>query len=328
MHDSVAVLLLTSLLLVPAMARAQPAVKIEKAAYKGWPNCYRMTNGLVELILTSDVGPRVIRFGFVGGDNEFKEYAEQLGKGGEKQWSIRGGHRIWIAPESQKSTYALDNSPIEVRTDNNRLYAIQPVDSAGVQKEMEIRMAAGAPRVEILHRIRNKNKSALEFAPWVLTVLAPGGRAIIPMPPRGPHPQVLEPTHPLVLWAYTDFRDKRWTLGFKYISLQQDPKAKSPQKAGALVPDGWGAYARSGNLFIKKFGVTKNAVYPDFGSSIETFTNADMLELETLGPLTKVAPGAAVEHTERWWLYKGVSLATADDEAIDRAVLPRVRESK
>ena len=36
------------------------AVKIEKTAWKGWPNCYRIANGEVELIVTTDVGPRVI----------------------------------------------------------------------------------------------------------------------------------------------------------------------------------------------------------------------------------------------------------------------------
>ena len=46
---------------------ATAAVKVEKTAYAGWPNCYRITNGEVELIVTTDVGPRVIRYGFVGG---------------------------------------------------------------------------------------------------------------------------------------------------------------------------------------------------------------------------------------------------------------------
>src|ERR1051325_9065533 len=85
------------------------AVTIQKASYGGWPNCYRITNGEVELIVTTDVGPRVIRYGFVGGQNMFKEFADQLGKHGEKQWVPRGGHRIWFGPEDAKLTYALDN---------------------------------------------------------------------------------------------------------------------------------------------------------------------------------------------------------------------------
>ena len=74
------------------------AVKIEKTPYQGWPNCYRISNGTVELIVTSDVGPRIMRYGFPGGQNLFKEFEKQLGKTGEKEYQLRGGHRVWVAP--------------------------------------------------------------------------------------------------------------------------------------------------------------------------------------------------------------------------------------
>ena len=38
-------------------------VKVEKTEYKGWPNCYRVSNGEIELIVTGDVGPRVFGSG-------------------------------------------------------------------------------------------------------------------------------------------------------------------------------------------------------------------------------------------------------------------------
>jgi hypothetical protein len=62
---------------------ASAAVKIEKTQYRGWPNCYRLSNGDVELVVTTDVRPRVIRYGFVGGRNVFKEFDQQMGKSGE-----------------------------------------------------------------------------------------------------------------------------------------------------------------------------------------------------------------------------------------------------
>jgi hypothetical protein len=40
---------------------------IENVSYGGWPNCLRIANDEVELIVTTDVGPRVIRYGFIGG---------------------------------------------------------------------------------------------------------------------------------------------------------------------------------------------------------------------------------------------------------------------
>src|SRR5437868_12606765 len=88
------------------------AIKIEKTQYRSWPNCYRITNGEVELIVTTDVGPRVMRYGFVGGQNLFKEFEDQMGKSGESSWQARGGHRLWIAPEDPVLSYALDNSSI------------------------------------------------------------------------------------------------------------------------------------------------------------------------------------------------------------------------
>ena len=61
---------------------------MEKIDYKGWPNSYRLSNGTVDLVVTTDVGPRIIRFGFVGGENEFKEYEDMLGKTGGDEWRI------------------------------------------------------------------------------------------------------------------------------------------------------------------------------------------------------------------------------------------------
>ena len=50
-------------------------------------------------MVTGDVGPRIMRFGFVGGQNLLKEFPEQLGKSGEEKLQLRGGHRVWKAPE-------------------------------------------------------------------------------------------------------------------------------------------------------------------------------------------------------------------------------------
>ena len=41
-------------------------IKIEKINFKGWPNSYRISNGEVEVIITSDIGPRIMRYAFTG----------------------------------------------------------------------------------------------------------------------------------------------------------------------------------------------------------------------------------------------------------------------
>lgn len=44
---------------------------IETLAYAGWPNCYRLSDEKLELVATSDVGPRIVWLGLVGGGNVF-----------------------------------------------------------------------------------------------------------------------------------------------------------------------------------------------------------------------------------------------------------------
>jgi hypothetical protein len=180
--------------------------------------------------------------------------------------------------------------------------------------------------VQVTHRLRNLGASAVETAPWALSVMAQGGTAIIPLPPRGPHAENLLPASHLVLWAYTDLSDPRWTWGQKYILLRQEPQAEAYQKVGASVPDGWAAYARDGRLFVKRFAYIRGAAYPDLGSSVETFTNAEFLELETLGPLVSLAPQATVEHVEDWYLFDNIPMPRGDGN-VDANILPWVAQT-
>ena len=306
---------------------ATAAVKVEKTAWKGWPNCYRISNGEIEMIVTTDVGPRVMRFAFVGGQNLFKEFTEQLGKSGEKTWMPRGGHRLWMAPEDVKLTYALDNAPVKIDVQGSVVTLTQPVEpETGLEKQLVIRMADSGSRVEVLHKLRNAGKSPRELAPWVLTMMAQGGHGVTGFPPRGTHPEQLAPTNPLVMWAFTDLSDPRWTFTKKYMVLRQDPKnTGQPQKLGTFHPQTWGAYVLNGEVFIKRSSADPKKKYPDYNSSYETFTNQDFLELETLGPVATVAPGQTVEHTERWSLHRNVKIASWTDAELDRVLLPLLK---
>lgn len=307
------------------MRSARQRVDLEKTEYKGWPNCYRLSNHIIDLIVTTDVGPRIIRFGFVGGENEFKEYEDMAGKRGGAVWRIYGGHRLWHAPEAKPRSYCPDNSPVTLEQHADFVGLVQPIEAiTGIQKEMDIRLSSTEAHVEVTHRLRNTNLWAVELAPWALSVMAQGGTAIIPLPPRRSHEESLVPTNTIALWAYTDMADPRWHWGRKYVMLRQDPQLEKPQKVGVMVQDGWAAYVRAGHLFVKKFNYVEGARYPDFGCSVEVFTNADMLELETLGPLVHLQPGAAVEHVEHWRLFAGVP-PPANDIDVDRDVLTPIK---
>lgn len=302
-------------------------VKMEKKEYGGWPNCVWLSNGQVEVVITTDVGPRIIRYGFVGGQNLLNEYKDLMGKTGGDEWRIYGGHRLWHAPEAKPRTYWPDNSPVKHEWNGSTLRITQDTEhSTGIQKQMEITLAADSSKVTILHRLTNRNEWDVKLAPWALTVMAKEGRAIYPQEKFIAHTDYLLPARPLTLWHYTDMKDPRWTFGTKYIQLRQDPKAKTPQKVGFKNAPGWGAYVLKGDVFVKRFTYTDGGEYVDYGCNTETFTNEDMLEIESLGPLTNLsASGGSVEHTEDWYLFKA-TVGEMEDE-IDTQLLPLVEKT-
>jgi hypothetical protein len=299
---------------------------MKKASYKGWRNCIRLANREMELIVTTDVGPRVIRLGFVGGRNLFYEAAEQAGKRGGNKWRAYGGHRFWHAPEAIPRSYAPDNEPVPYSWDGRTLRLAQKVEAlTGMAKEIEITLDARRNHVKVLHRLVNKNLWAVEAACWGLSVMAAGGRAIFPQEAYGPHPKFMLPARPMVLWPYTDMADRRFTWGTKYVQFRQDANAARPNKIGLRNTLGWAAYALEGEVFVKRFPFDAGAKYVDFGCNNEAFANAEMLEVESLGPVVKMAPGGKAEHVEDWYLFKAE--VPESEAGITRVLGPIVRKT-
>jgi hypothetical protein len=305
--------------------------------YRGWKNNLRLANADCELIVTLDVGPRVVSYRTTGGNNVLKNYDGMMGGTGESDWQIRGGHRFWLAPEDLTRTYFPDNRPLKwdaLPGGEGARFVPPPETEYGVQKEMRLRLGTSGTKVEVSLVVTNIGSSATELAPWGPTVMAPGGIEIIPLPPKSPHPGHVRnaktpadfgPNQELVLWPYFDFADPRWTFGTRYIFLRQD-STKGPTKIGLAHRVGWVAYLNAGNLFVKRFDYREGAVYPDRGTRYQTFSNEDMLEMETCGELVNLAPGRSAELTETWELYSNVPNVSNEAEA-DRILLPLVGRS-
>ena len=307
---------------------AGPTVTIEKTPFQGWPNCYRVSNGTVEFIATTDVGPRIISFGFVGGANLFFVREDFAGQTGGTEWKNYGGHRIWHAPEDKVRTYEPDNSPVEAQVIANGLVLTMPPEKlSAIQKSIEITLDPATSEVRVIHRLKNTGPWPVEIAPWAISVMAPGGFAIAPMPTAF-HPDRLLPNRALTLWPYTDMRDDRWLWGTDYVLLRQKVvQGQERAKVGINNNLGWAAYYLKPFLFIKRFAPVEGAHYPDFNSSLEVFSNNRMLELETLGPLAVLQPGAVVAHEERWALHRNVDLAFSEED-VRAKVEPLVRTTR
>jgi hypothetical protein len=299
---------------------------IQEIPYAGWKRNLRIQGPTTELIVTLEVGPRVIRYAFHDGKNVFVEMPGHLGGVGEEEWMIRGGHRFWTAPEGEHS-YELDNGPVTWKKLGEAAVEItQPASkSYGFQKSMRVEMLDNE-LVRITHFLTNTGSRPLDVTPWALSVMAPGGVALIPQPQldlhptefpdgRAAKPEEYLPNRELILWAFTDMTDGRYAYSEYFLRVTYLPE-RPATKLGLKLPTGWVAYQNGENVFAKHFSYDPALPYPDRGANFEVFTNIQILELESLAPCLPLAPGAVRGHVEHWCLNK-----TPDDLRGEKAAV-------
>lgn len=298
-------------------------ILIKKISFAGWPNCIQISNSIVDLIVTTDVGPRIIRYGFIGKENALCVVESSKGMTGGDEWRIYGGHRLWHGPEDSVRTYQPDNSPVEWEEINNGIKVSQDIEAlTGIKKEMEVTLSADGTEANLLHRLINKGESKAVLSVWSITAMAAGGKEVVPITGKDTG---LLPNRVISLWPYTKLNDPRITFGEKYIVLDQDAALKAPLKFGIPNEKGWAAYFNHNNLFIKYHEHQSEAIYPDLGVSYETYTNDFMLEMETLSPLMVLDPGKAAEHSERWELFSNVPAPSDNETEIDSIIAAKLR---
>lgn len=315
-------------------------VNIEKVSYNGWPDCLKMSNGIIELIATTDVGPRIIYFGLKGQGNEFFEFADQAGRTGSGEFRLYGGHRLWLAPESKEVTYYPDNSTVISEVEDNTLRLVSETETTTkIQKELAVTLSPNSSRVNIIHKITNRSDETLKqtLAPWAISMMSPGGFGIVPQEPYFPHPdnpdypgQKIDPKYYLpvrsmVMWSYSNLADSRLTFTPKYVILRQDKNISKSHKLGFSNTQRWTAYARNSHLFIKTFGYDPTADYPDNGCNSEVYAGNEFFEMESLGPLKKLSAGESATITENWLLVDNTKVEPSE-ESIDFNALSNISD--
>ena len=279
----------------------------EKCDFHGIPDCIKLSDGTIDIFVTTTFGPRIIGAGFSGGRNFMCEFADQLASIGKQKWQSYGGHRFWHAPEAFPRSYFVDNTPVPYDIRNDVVFLSCPEEREnGVRKELEISLADG--KVRVCHRLINTGRWEIRAAVWALTVMAPGGKVIVPQEkfvPQGcGEGHALLPARAMAMWPYTDMADPRFTWGTRFIEMRESGGSGSPLKFGVFNSAGYIAYELDGEYFVKRFAAKRDCEYPDFGCNCEFFTCRGMLEAESLSPLVRLVPGGSVEHLEEWTFFR------------------------
>jgi len=278
-------------------------VTIETVSFEGH-DCVRLEDGDVAVVVTISTGPRILGL-LVEGVNLFAVLPDATLDGPDGGFRFVGGHRLWVAPEVPSITYRADDRACSVTEVEDGILVEAPEDGAQLAKTISVRRAS--PGWIVDHVVRNASQRSITIAPWAITQLRTGGEAALPIAPHGKGPQA---DRSLVLWPYTDLADPRIGLGRNEVRIDAAGSGP-PLKLGAAPSDGRAGYRLGTHHFEKRIEVDPKAAYADRGAAVQVFVCEEFCELETLGPLEVVPPGASVTHREHWLVAPVAKAATA-----------------
>ena len=285
--------------------------------FHGFP-VRRLSSRFLELDCLAAAGPRIVRLRYKGSDNLLAEVPEISLPTPYGEYRYLGGHRLWHAPESMPRTYVPDGEGLVVTEVSDGLILDGRVEPGSqIRKRLEIQLDPDQPRITLVHVLKNEGLWAAELAPWAITMFRLGGIVILPNRPGDADSEPLLPNRRISLWSYSHVADPRLALEDDCIVIRALPDLP-PFKIGTFNPQGWTAYWRDGVLFRKSYAVHRGLQHPDFNCNAEIYCDSHFVELESLGPLSKIAPGDCVSHTETWEFYDSLEQEFLSGGMIER----------
>jgi hypothetical protein len=282
-------------------------MELTEMEYENFGRCVRISNGIIDCVVTIEMGPRILRFGFIGEKNIFyndlkRKYKRPSGGTSDKNatYYLYGGHRLQIC-QSLQIDFS-DNSPVVYSIPGESVTFMPPkLKKKEIQLAYEIIMGKEASDIMIVHTAKNCSKEAMVLGLFPATVLESGGITVIP---QNQQPQTDLPNRTLNFWPDTDICDSRIFFGNRFLTVHQEIGNEKPLRIGTNNNPGWIAYAGNGFTLIKRFVPNAQAAYPDSGSCSEISLSPDYAELSTLSPIYQVQPGETIKHVENLFIRR------------------------
>lgn len=265
-----------------------------------WGNVLWLQNAGIEIGVALDFGIRIVHLSCEGMENLYYVQPNDLSDNFTKDdWRVYGGHRLWMAPESEDS-YCPDNAPVEyVLEDNGVLITQQPDPVLQIRKRIRITFLDDGG-VQLDHSIENLSEEIVTGASWGVNTLDGGGTARICFTgERGYNPKRV-----VSLWGLTDLHDPRVKFQKDSVTATHMADITDYFKIGLYVTPGKAVLTNKGQELTITFVAEPMAAYMDGGCNFELYMCSRFMELETLGVKTEMAPGEAATHTEVWHLKK------------------------
>jgi hypothetical protein len=276
--------------------------------FLNYPDCIELSNGVGTVaVLGHHVGGRVLSYRH-GGKEALYLSPDEAGwtPGGSKKPSSAG--RFDIGPEyliPERAELWSGEWSAEITGARSARLTSEPAPDAGIRLVRDFVLAADSSHLACTQTMENTSDKVRSWCHWGRMFAVHGGIGVVPLTPeherfpngyimmRGSDEMLIRPEDPMV---------KRRG---DFLEIAGPPKEP---KLGFDTYAGWFAYQLpSGLAFVKTYAADPAREYGEIaGLTLSIwYPKADRVpacELEPIGPMEHLAPGAKASFTENWHL--------------------------
>ncbi len=283
-------------------------LKISPTTFDGLQALQIATNTL-QMIVVTQLGPRVAFFGKQGGDNLFYWKNDDIGREG---WRLLGGHRVWVTrpgADESEDAYAVDNNPCTVQQEANRVTitgGVHPVFK--IQRGLQIDFIDDNT-LRVTGFLTNRGPMLYSGGVWSPTCILPrqGMRLGIPLGDNRLTWDVVKLIIPRRFAGHTSpVNDEQITFSQDFMLI--DPQGVETKRM-VMAPLGMIAlsWPQKGYTFVKYSPFRTGGNYP-LGCNLAVYVapNNLMVEMETYGEEQTVLPEQTITNREVWTILDEV----------------------
>ena len=284
---------------------------VEKITYRGWEECYRISNSNVTVLINASAGGRIMVYER-DGINVIYEDPRQDGKllknYLEEGFDPDGGRFDYgqelVTMDIHQLTY-MGPWMGEILDEHTLKITSQPDTSLGILSSRLFHLDPASSELTVIQTMKNISSEATEYFFWGRTLVKVGGKLIMPLNPESTIPG----RWGRYIWGEderfeTDPDDPGVDIQGNIFSLI--PTEAGNAKYGSDAKNGWMAYGYRGLLFIKRYEYDEKMTYTELYNLTNIFyANRNLFaEMEPVSPTAFLNPGEEYSYTEKWYLEK------------------------
>ncbi len=299
--------------------RAETTMKMGTVDYFGYAGCIALENGAgVRVVLSPLAGGRVLEYALDGTNVLYLNPSQQGWRNVPGVPSVDPcGGRLDVGPERTITPHPdlwLGDWTGEIVGEGKARLTSARDRMTGLRLVREFTLAPDSSRLTVEQRVTNESDKPVTCCHWSRTLAAGGGIVLIPLTSDSRFPKSYIMYGPKDVNAmFFQPVDPNIRVRDGFLEILGTPKFP---KLGMDSAAGWFSYlTRSNLLFTKKYPVYPERVYGEMaGLTISIWYFKDeMCELEPIGPLERLEPGAAFSFVEEWSLQRWRYPAPGED---------------